>query len=234
MRGPSHSRSCFLSSRGLFFGAIPALQICPHSASTPLLGAARTASASRERQRGTQLAGCCPGRHGAGAAGQRGADDPHLCWPCAMSSPGFTDPASLQTMRLSIPETLVRDSTTVARMQNSIVDKLAAIPGVSSAGFTASVPMDGTEPNWDDIFLEGIVYEGGGAPMRLYNFVSPGLLPYHRHTVCCWPRLHLDGHLWPAGLSGSSLKALPASCGAPPRLPSASGSGNEQPCPGRK
>ena len=57
--------------------------------------------------------------------------------------PGFSDPASLQIMRLTIPETLVRSSTTTLHMQNSILDKLAAIPGVSSVGFAASVPMSG-------------------------------------------------------------------------------------------
>jgi predicted permease len=87
---------------------------------------------------------------------------------------GFSDPRSLQVIRLSIPETLVRDSRTTVRLQNSILDKLAAIPGVSSAGFAASVPMSGAEPNWDQILIEGKRYEGGNAPMRLYNYVSPG------------------------------------------------------------
>jgi predicted permease len=88
--------------------------------------------------------------------------------------PGFSDPASLQVMRLSIPETLVRDSTTVLRMQNSMIDKMAAIPGVSSAGFAASVPMSGAEPSWDQIFIEGKNDPTDNAPMRLFNFVSPG------------------------------------------------------------
>jgi predicted permease len=88
--------------------------------------------------------------------------------------PGFSDPRSLQVMRLSIPETLVRDSMTAVRKQNSILDKLAAIPGVSSAGFAASVPMSKAEPSWDQILIEGKRYDGGVAPMRLYNYVSPG------------------------------------------------------------
>jgi len=88
--------------------------------------------------------------------------------------PGFSDPTSLQVMRISIPETLVRDPQTVTRIQNSIQDKLAAIPGVSSAGFAVSVPMSGAEPNWDGIFLEGKNYEGEEPPLRLFNYVSPG------------------------------------------------------------
>jgi predicted permease len=88
--------------------------------------------------------------------------------------PGFSDPRSLQVTRITIPETLVRDPQTVLRMQNSIQEKLAAIPGVSSAGFAVSVPMSGAEPGWDAVYIEGKNYEGEDAPLRLYNYVSPG------------------------------------------------------------
>jgi predicted permease len=77
-------------------------------------------------------------------------------------------------MRLSIPEMLVPDDATVVRMQNSILNQLAAIPGVSSTGFAASVPMSGAEPSWDEILAEGKDYADNNAPMRLYNYVSPG------------------------------------------------------------
>ena len=87
--------------------------------------------------------------------------------------PGFSDPASLQVMRISIPETLVRDPQVVTRVQNNIQDKLAAIPGVSSAGFAVSVPMSGAEPNWDGISIEGKTYQEE-PPLRLFNYVSSG------------------------------------------------------------
>ena len=95
--------------------------------------------------------------------------------------PGFSDPASLQVMRISIPETLVRDPQTVVRIQNSIQDKLAAIPGVSSAGFAVSVPMSGAEPNWDEIFIEGKNYEGEEASLALVQLRFARLFPYRRH-----------------------------------------------------
>jgi predicted permease len=88
--------------------------------------------------------------------------------------PGFSDPTSLQVMRLTIPDTLVHDATTVVRMQNNILDKLSVIPGVSSAGFAASVPMSGAEPSWDEILVQGRNYADENPPMRLYNYVSPG------------------------------------------------------------
>jgi predicted permease len=88
--------------------------------------------------------------------------------------PGFSDPVSLQVMRISIPETLVRDPQEVTRVQNNILDKLAAIPGVASSGFAASVPMSGAEPAWNEISIEGKNYAGEEPPLRLFNYVSPG------------------------------------------------------------
>ena len=158
---------------GLFFGAIPVLRYAPARRGMPLLGSARTASASHERQHGRNLL----------VIAQVAMALVLLISSVLMIrtfnamrnvDPGFSDPRSLQVMRLSIPETLVKDGTTVLRMQNDILDKLAAIPGVSSTGFAASVPMSGAEPAWDQIFAEGKHYEDENAPMRLYNYVSPG------------------------------------------------------------
>ena len=158
---------------GLLFGSIPVLRYGPSRQAVPLLGAMRTASVSRERQRGRNFL----------VVAQVAMALVLLITAVLMIrtfnamrnvDPGFSDPASLQVMRISIPETLVRDPQTVTRIQNSIQDTLAAIPGVSSAGFAVSVPMSGGEPAWDEIFIEGKNYEGEEPPLRLYNFVSPG------------------------------------------------------------
>ena len=158
---------------GLLFGLIPVLRYAPSRQAVPLIGAMRTASTSRERQRGRNLL----------VVAQIAMALVLLIGAVLMIrtfyamrnvDPGFSDPSSLQVARISIPETLVRDPQTVTRIQNSIQDKLAAIPGVSSAGFAVSVPMSGAEPNWDGIFIEGKNYEGEGPPLRLFNYVSPG------------------------------------------------------------
>jgi predicted permease len=60
------------------------------------------------------------------------------------------------------------------RIQNNIADKLAAIPGVSSVGFTSALPLEPVDPNWDDIYVEGRTYPNNEPPMRLFNYVSPG------------------------------------------------------------
>jgi predicted permease len=62
----------------------------------------------------------------------------------------------------------------VTRIQNNIVDKLAAIPGVSSVGFASAMPLQQIEPAWDDIYIEGRTYPNNEPPLRLYNYVSPG------------------------------------------------------------
>ena len=158
---------------GLLFGFIPVLRYVFSPQGVPLLGATRTSSASRERQRGRNVL----------VVAQVAMALVLLISAVLMIrtfeamlnvDPGFSGPKSLQIMRLSIPDNLVRDPVAVVRMQNSILDKLAAIPGVSSAGFTASVPTSGAEPNWDEIFIEGKNYDAEEPPLRLFNYVSPG------------------------------------------------------------
>ena len=158
---------------GLFLGIIPVLRYLPSRQRLNVPGATRSASVSRERQRGRDVL----------VVAQVAMALVLLISATLMIrsfmamhdvDPGFSDPASLQVMRLSIPETLVPDSTAVLRMQNSILDKLAAMPGVSSVGFSASVPMSGAEPGWNQILVESANTDGDVLPMRLYNYVSPG------------------------------------------------------------
>ena len=159
---------------GLLFGAIPVLRYLPSRQRQTLLGATRTTSVSRDRQHARNLL----------VVAQVAMALVLLIGAVLMIrtffalrtvDPGFSDPASLQVMRLSIPDKLVSDASTVVRMQNNILDKLSAIPGVSSAGFAASVPMSGAEPSWDEIRVQGKDYNtDDNLPMRLYNYVSPG------------------------------------------------------------
>jgi len=89
-------------------------------------------------------------------------------------NPGFVAPAGLQTFRISIPETHVKEAESVIRMEEEILHKLEAIPGVSSVSIGTKLPMDGD--GWHDpILLEGRTYaEGEFPPLRLFKFVSPG------------------------------------------------------------
>ena len=88
--------------------------------------------------------------------------------------PGFADAAHVQTMSIWVPDLLVPDPRMVTQTQNDIADRIAALPGVTSVGFAGAVPMDGNDPNWDEIHVEFKNYEGGDPPLRLFNYVSPG------------------------------------------------------------
>lgn len=89
---------------------------------------------------------------------------------------GFVNPSEVQTFRVDIPETMVKDPMDVTRLQEEISHKLEAIPGVSSVGFSRNLPMDGGM--WSGpITIEGRVFGPGELPPRArYDFVAPGFL----------------------------------------------------------
>ena len=76
--------------------------------------------------------------------------------------PGFTRPEEVLTLRISIPESLVKDDEQTARTHEQIARRLEQIPGVSSVGLSSSITMDGFDSN-DPVFVE----EFPGPPDRL-------------------------------------------------------------------
>jgi predicted permease len=156
---------------GLFFGSIPAWKYA-RSRITVSLGAARTASASREQHRSRNIL----------VVAQVAMALVLLVCAALMIrtflalgkvDPGFADAATLQTLHIAIPDSTIADSRRVARIENDIADKLASIPGVTSVGFAATAPMEGAEPDWDLVSVEGKTY-AGDPPIRYFNYVSPG------------------------------------------------------------
>lgn len=87
--------------------------------------------------------------------------------------PGFTAPSEVQTCRVSILENEIKDAEHVARVQQEILQKIQAIPGVSSAGISMSLPMDGN-PNSNPVYARDRTEPAGELPLRRYRFVSPG------------------------------------------------------------
>jgi predicted permease len=90
--------------------------------------------------------------------------------------PGFSRAAELQTFRISIPEAQIKENEPVLRMEEQILHKVEAVPGVASAALSTAIPMDGN--GWHDpIFVEGRTYADGELPpLRAFKFVSPGFL----------------------------------------------------------
>jgi putative ABC transport system permease protein len=90
--------------------------------------------------------------------------------------PGFTSPEQVQVFGLAIPRSQVEKPERVVRMWNDILERLAAIPGVSAAGLASSLPMDDTK-NQNPIIAENTRGEPGlNPPIRTFKFVSPGFL----------------------------------------------------------
>ena len=89
-------------------------------------------------------------------------------------NPGFTEPATLQTFRIYVPEAEVKEDEKVVRMDEAILRKIQAIPGVTLAGIGAPLPMDGDSNN-DPIFVQDRTYADGQLPpIRRFKGVSPG------------------------------------------------------------
>lgn len=118
---------------GLLFGLIPALKYAGPHTSLALRSAGRTISVSRERHRARNML----------VVGQVAMALVLLVSAGLMIrtfqalrtvDPGFTDAQHLQVMRISIPGSLVAEPLQVARTQNEILDKLAAMPGVKPWG----------------------------------------------------------------------------------------------------
>ena len=88
--------------------------------------------------------------------------------------PGFTDPSTVMTVRINIPEALVADSAAAARMHEQILRRIADQRGVTSVGQTSSITMDGANRK-DPIFAEGIAdTEGRMPPVRRMKWAAPG------------------------------------------------------------
>lgn len=160
----------------LFFGLIPALKYAGPRTSLALKSVGRTTSTSRERHRARNLL----------VIGQVAMALVLLVSAGLMIrtfqalrtvEPGFTDARHLQLMRIAIPDSLVQEPEQVVRTQQAILDKLAAIPGVKSAGYASEMPMEGFESGWDVIFAQDKTYPADVMPpLRLYKYISPGFL----------------------------------------------------------
>jgi predicted permease len=156
---------------GLLFGLIPAIRYAGGGAVAALRTAGRGAGESRQRHRArntlvvVQVALALVLLTSAGLMIRTFQALRHV-------NPGFVHPEELQTFDISIPRSFSADPVAVTRIEQSIADKIAAVPDVSSVGLTNDVPM-GPGHWYDPVQIEG--REAENLPGRVYNFVSPGL-----------------------------------------------------------
>jgi predicted permease len=179
---------------GLLFGAIPVFKYAGAQVAGMLRGGGRTASASRDRHRTrntlvvVQVALALVLLIGSGLMIR-------TFQVLSQVHPGFVRPGEVQTFRLSIPESQVKDEAAVTRMHQAIMDKAAAVPGVTSVALSSVVTMSGQ--GWHDpIYAEDRTYkESQIPPIRLFKFVSPGYMRTMGGTLVAgrdltWPDLY--------------------------------------------
>jgi predicted permease len=121
--------------------------------------------------------------------------------------PGFRDPDNVQTFQLTIPtaDVPVAERPGVpnperrVRIQHEILDRLGAVAGVESAGFSSSndgLPLDG-DGKTRSIFVEGRTPVDGAATLKEIQFVSPRFFETLRTPLMAgrtfdWNDVHQD------------------------------------------
>jgi predicted permease len=87
--------------------------------------------------------------------------------------PGFSRPREVETFRISIPDTQVRDAEKVVRMEEALLRKIEALNGVSAVGMVDGLPMDRSSDH--PLYAEDHPQQAGSIPpIRRYKMVSPG------------------------------------------------------------
>ena len=163
---------------GALFGLIPALKYAGPETVNALRQSIRTLGTSRERHRArntlvvAQVALALVLLISCGLMIRTFQALRHV-------EPGFLRPEEVQTLRIAIPATLVKEPERVVRLEQDILRRISAIPGVSSAGFASAITMDGGG-FFDPVFREDRAPAGGSLPpVRRFKFAAPGFL----HTV---------------------------------------------------
>ena len=91
-------------------------------------------------------------------------------WKLEQTDSGF-NPQHVVTATVSLPYIGYEAQTNIARFQQELLERLAQLPGVQSAGFTSDLPWTGYDENcWFDI--EGKAFPPHKGPGGRYHFVS--------------------------------------------------------------
>lgn len=86
--------------------------------------------------------------------------------------PGFMRPEEIQIVRISIPQTEAPERVT--RIQNDILDKIAALPDVSSSALATALPLEEGQGR-NPVAVENKDPNDRLPPLRVAKSVSPGL-----------------------------------------------------------
>jgi predicted permease len=159
---------------GVLFGLMPAIKYAGPRVGTALRGVGRTFSQSRERHRARNILVVV---------------QVALALVLLISSglmirtfqqlrsvkPGFTHPEEIQILHATIPGAIAKEPARVMRMYQEILNKLAALPGVTSVGLANAAPLESfLSPN-NPIYVEDKPFARGQLPpVRRFRMVAPG------------------------------------------------------------
>ncbi len=156
---------------GLIFGLVPVLKYARPKLVNALRGG-RSASSSRERHRARNLLVVVQvalalvllissGLMIRSVQALRNVD------------PGFSGAGQLQTVRIYLPPSHVKDPEQVIRVQQRMAGRVASIAGVSSVGLVDNLPM--VNGSNDPVYAQDKQYQPDSIPpIRRYKHVSPG------------------------------------------------------------
>jgi len=97
--------------------------------------------------------------------------------------PGFRNPESILTLRISIPGAVIKDDAQAAQAHEQIVHRIEAIPGVESVGIASSVTMDGNGNN-DPIWVEDFPASDSAIPaLRRHKYIGEKYVETMGNTI---------------------------------------------------
>jgi putative ABC transport system permease protein len=156
---------------GLFFGLIPVIKFARPQLASALKEGGRLSSAGRERHRArnalvvVEIALAVVLLVASGLMIRTFQAMRHV-------NPGFVSPQDVLTMRVAIPESLVKDPQQTARMHQQIAEAIERVPGVRSVGLSTSITMDGNN-SADPVSVEDFpAPEGQMAKLRRFKWVG--------------------------------------------------------------
>jgi putative ABC transport system permease protein len=159
---------------GVLFGVAPVLKYAGPRVATALRGVGRTSSQGPERQRArntlvvVQMALALVLLIGSGLMIR-------TFQQLRSVPPGFTHPEAIQILHANMPQGMAGEPERMMRMQHDVLDKLAAIQGVTSVGFGDAAPLEsflGGAGN--PVYAEDQPPAEGQVPVRQIRKVAPG------------------------------------------------------------
>jgi len=159
---------------GALFGVLPVLKYAGPRVATALRGVGRTFSECRERHWARNTLVVAQGALALVLLVGSGLMI-RTFQQLRSVKPGFSHPEEIQILHSMIPEAVAKDPDRVMRMQNEILDRLAALPGVTSVGFGAAAPLESFLGGGNPVYAEDKTFaEGQFPPLRQIRKIAPG------------------------------------------------------------